>query len=542
MKYTGLYRTFRTVIAGVFFMVFSQVVSAQNSGLTAVAPTDSLYRQALHFLEQQNLNAALVLLDQAVKNDKDNPAYWELLLGIHQEMNNLPKASEALSELIRIRPDERQYYLDQGFLLAYQEEFDQALEVYDRLGERLGKDEQVYTARARVFQMMNRTDDALRELEEVIDKGEGQLIAYVMLSELYAEQDRYAKALDIIAEGRSKFGEQPLLNLTHAEVLRASGQVDEAYVSLLRAFDSHMFDLDYKAGALYRAAGAVPAYKEEHILALADLLVRQYPVSVKSLAVRADIYSQYGRYEEAKAAYVAALEVDPLVPVIWQQLIGLANFMGQTEDMKQYAEHAVSHFPGDPDLLFFAGHAELLSGNTEAARSYMEAALNNTVNQESQFEVQIYSTLGGIYNDLEMYSASDVAYEEALARDSMDVYTLNNYAYYLAVRNDKLERALQMSTLAVELQPDFGTFEDTHAWVLFRLDRQEEALKWIVKAIRNSEEPSSVLFEHYGDILFVNGKVRDAVAQWKKARKNATSADGSIERLDLKVRTRSLVE
>ena len=523
-------------------MVFSLAVSAQNTGSTTGSQTDSLYRQAMHFVEQQNFAAALVLLDQAVEIDRDNPAYWELLLGVHQEMNNLPKASEALTELIRIRPDERQYYLDQGFLLAYQEEFDQALEVYDRLGERLGKDEQVYTARARVFQMMNRTDDALKELEELVEKGEGQLIAYVMLSELYSAQEKFPKALETIAEGRSKFGDQPLLHLTHAEVLRASGRTDEAFTSLSRAFDSHMFDLDYKAGALYRAAGAMPAYKEEHILALADLLVRQYPVSVKSLAVRGDLYSQYGRYEEAEAAYVAALEVDPLVPVIWQQLIGLANFMGQTEDMKHYAEHAVSHFPGDPDLLFFAGHAELLSGNTEAARSYMEAALNNTVNQESEFETQIYSSLGGIYNDLAMYSASDVAYEEALVRDSMDVFTLNNYAYYLAERNDKLDRALQMSSLAVELQPDFATFEDTHAWVLYRLDRQGEALDWIKRAIGNSEEPSSVLLEHYGDILYKNGKVRDAVAQWRKARRIATSADGSIERLDQKVRTRSLVD
>lgn len=36
-------------------------------------------------------------------------------------------------------------------------------------------------------------------------------------------------------------------------------------------------------------------------------------------------------------------------------------------------------------------------------------------------------------------------------------------------------------------------------------------------AIEKSQSPSAVLYEHYGDILYMNGEKEEAVKMWKKA-------------------------
>lgn len=503
---------------------------------------DSLYRAAQQFLETQNREAAYLLMQQAVEIDPDRPEYWELLLVIHQERGDVQGAISAVQELVRLVPEERQYYLDYAFLLTYSENYAEALDIYDTYLDRFGLDGQVVTSRARIFQLMDRPLEAIKELEALLEEDQTQLIAYVMLAEFYTQIGQPPHALTVLEEGQKYLGDQPLFNISRAEVLRNLGRMDESFEQLSKAFDSHMFDLDYKAGALYRTIGVEPPYSDDQILQLADQLVRQYPVSVKSHAVRGDMYAQFGQLEEAKSSYETAISMNSGVPQIWEQLISISNYLGLTADAKKHADQAAELFPDEPNLLFFVGNTYLIAGDHEKARIHMEAALNSTVNKETAYLSQIYGSLGGIYHHLDMHAASDVAYEEALSHDSLDVYSLNNYAYYLALRNEKLDRAIEMSTLAVQLQPNEATFEDTHAWVLYRRGEHQEALIWIKRALKNSEEPSATLLEHYGDILYQNGKVRDAVSQWKKAQKYAVDEDGSAARLAEKVRFRTIIE
>lgn len=52
---------------------------------------------------------------------------------------------------------------------------------------------------------------------------------------------------------------------------------------------------------------------------------------------------------------------------------------------------------------------------------------------------------------------------------------LNNYAYYLALENMELEKALEMSARTLRDEPDELIYVDTYAWILFLLERYDEA-------------------------------------------------------------------
>ena len=86
-----------------------------------------------------------------------------------------------------------------------------------------------------------------------------------------------------------------------------------------------------------------------------------------------------------------------------------------------------------------------------------------------------------------------------------DTYVLNNYSYYLSLRNMDLDKAEAMSRKANELDPNNGNSQDTYAWILYASKKYTEAKEWIEKAILNGGEKNAVILEHYGDILFKLG-------------------------------------
>jgi len=173
---------------------------------------------------------------------------------------------------------------------------------------------------------------------------------------------------------------------------------------------------------------------------------------------------------------------------------------------------------------------------------HLEAALNHANGEQTPLLTQLYSSLGDVYNAMDMYAESDVAYEEAIAMDSTNAYALNNYAYYLALRKHKLPLAAEMSKRSNELAPDYPSYQDTYAWVLFQQGDYETALSWIEKAIESSDAASETLLEHYGDILAKLGRVGKAVAQWKKARSLSQAVGKDIDKLSKKIDAKQYID
>lgn len=80
-----------------------------------------------------------------------------------------------------------------------------------------------------------------------------------------------------------------------------------------------------------------------------------------------------------------------------------------------------------------------------------------------------------------------------------------------------LDKAKAMSSKLVAKFPTNATYLDTHAWVLFQLQEYEDAKQYMKQALEHQAEPSGVLYEHYGDILYKLGNKKEALDYWKKA-------------------------
>jgi tetratricopeptide (TPR) repeat protein len=503
---------------------------------------DSIYKVAISHYEQNDMGAAQQLVSQAIELDGKRADYWKLLMHIQHGQGDVDGTIAILGRLIELEPKERQHYMDRAFLLSYLGEYEESLELYDTLIKELGKDDQVYTALATVYKMMEQNDKAVAELESLIQKGTNLSVAYVMLSELYLEDGNSDKALQMVNEGLSKFPDVPVLLFGKADVLKAKKQVKEALALTEKGFRSKDVDLDYKSGLLYRSMNE-GVFDPQQILSLADRFVLDYPNDPRSHAVRGDMYGQVQNYNEARISYLKAVEINRYIPTIWLQMMYLSFMQENWKEAQQTGTRASEIFPNDPDILFYTANSFLMDKNHEEARKYLEAALNNTPMEREDFLVDLYVSLGTVYNSLAMHSASDVAFKEALALDSLNALALNNYAYYLAERNEKLHEAKHMAEKSIQLSPNNSNTLDTYAWILYKLGEYKEALQWIKSAVKHDPNGGSmVVLEHYGDILFQNGKVNDAVKQWKNALKVALEGEEDHGRLSRKVKEKRITE
>ena len=116
---------------------------------------------------------------------------------------------------------------------------------------------------------------------------------------------------------------------------------------------------------------------------------------------------------------------------------------------------------------------------------------------------------------------------------------MNNWAYYLSLRGEKLDKAEEMSKKSMELEPNSAIFEDTYAWIVYKMGRFTDAKEWMEKAFSHGADKSAASLEHYGDILFKLGDPDKALEYWLKAKK---AGDGTTDLLDKKIADKKLYE
>jgi Flp pilus assembly protein TadD len=165
-----------------------------------------------------------------------------------------------------------------------------------------------------------------------------------------------------------------------------------------------------------------------------------------------------------------------------------------------------------------------LHNDVEAARALEHALSLNDKN------VDVYSSLGLVYDEMDRHADSDSMYERALRIDPHNHLVLNNYGYSLSERNIQLDRALTMSEEALRQQPDNQSYLDTKGWINFQLGRYEEAEAAVRRAVELGSK-SPVILEHLGDIYSKMDKKDKAIEYWQKALDNGSTSSGLKEKI-----------
>lgn len=183
-------------------------------------------------------------------------------------------------------------------------------------------------------------------------------------------------------------------------------------------------------------------------------------------------------------------------------------------------------FPDDYRYPFFIAisYSNLNHYDSSLAFLYRCINLNDT-------SLDVWTQMGIVYDQLGMVDSSDYAYQRALEIRPFDALVNNNYAYSLSVRGIELEKALSMITISIKAEPDNPSYLDTYGWIMFKLNKLDEALMFIDKAI-SIKDTSAEVWEHRGDILKSMGKMEEAIKAWEKAIELQPNRYSALERLN----------
>lgn len=190
--------------------------------------------------------------------------------------------------------------------------------------------------------------------------------------------------------------------------------------------------------------------------------------------------------------------------------IGLAYFQqNEIEDAVKTLDQGISKFPEEYRLYYIKGLSLQRINKEPEAIQYFEKAV-----EMNPDDLGMLSTLALAYDTQGNFSKSTEIYEMALKIDPQNALVLNNYAYNLSERGDKLDKALEMSKIAVEKEPGNASYLDTIGWIYFKLKKYKLAKENIEKSL--SVNPNSaVVLEHLGDVYKEMKDSASALKYWK---------------------------
>jgi tetratricopeptide (TPR) repeat protein len=266
------------------------------------------------------------------------------------------------------------------------------------------------------------------------------------------------------------------------------------------------------------------------VIELGNVACLAHAEDPKSWAVLGDFYARESQKEDALKMYKQSIAVGGNKLLIWNQVLFLNLELKDYHQLVIDSEAAIEIFPNEPFMYLMNGFGHYELKQYQKAIDIMVEGSDYVIDNKP-LKAQFFSTIGECYYRLGDYPNSDKYFDKCLAEDPNNVLVLNNYAYYLSLRNEKLDQAAEMSSKSNRLHPNNGTYQDTYAWVLFKQGKYEDALVWIEKAIANGAGGSAVVVEHYGDILYQLGRKEDAHTQWKKAKELGEGSDKLNEKV-----------
>jgi tetratricopeptide (TPR) repeat protein len=202
----------------------------------------------------------------------------------------------------------------------------------------------------------------------------------------------------------------------------------------------------------------------------------------------------------------------------------LVAYAWENDDMDRVislCQEARQYSPDEMLFYYYQGIAYYRRDNLESALSAFQNGIG-VINDSSDPSIvsDFYAVMGDILHQKGLAEAAFAAYDSCLVWKDDNVGCLNNYAYYLSERGERLSQAEEMSYKTIKAEPKNATYLDTYAWILFMQERYSEAKIYIDQALQNMEqtESNAVIIEHAGDIYAQNKDIDRAISFWQDAR------------------------
>lgn len=562
------------------FVLFGLAVSAQTS-----AASDTIYKldlpknaenfsKGLESKYNENYEAAIEFFETALKFNKDDDASMYELSELYKLQNRDTEAFSMIEQASKLQPENKwyqqrlaQFYLQnsdyQSYINIYDKltaddpanldylenyidvhlrigEYEKVIEKLNVMEELFGKSEMITMQKIEIYKNIGNSSKMIEEMENLIKIAPSNTRYLATLAEIYMKNGKDGEAYKLYLKIKELEPDNKYINVSLYDYYQNKGEIDKAFDEFILAIRNTNLDYETKV-QIYELWSENnvkdnDSYNTTRVAEIGQAFVETYPQKNVGYYILGVTCSMKKDFKQAQTYFVQALEKDKNNFATFYQLCYVDLNLNDYQQVTEHTELALDYFPEQPVFYLFRGIACYNLKDYDNAIKNYEKGRKLSANRELTKDFDIY--IGDTYNLMGDRKKSYEAYDRVLNADPENIYVLNNYAYYLSLDNQDLERALEMSSKTIKAEPKNAVYLDTYAWILYKMNRFQEAKKWMEKVFKYDKKPSGVNYEHLGDILYKLGDTKAAVQNWKKAKK----AGETSEFIDDKIKDGKLYE
>ena len=486
------------------------------------------FSKGLECKYKDDVEGAIVNFETALRYNANDDASMFELCEQYFNCNRIDEAFEMIKKAVALAPDNKWYQMRLGRFYRNFEQYDDFIKVYKPLVEKYPNDPDMLAELIDVLLIKEDYKEAqkrINDLQELIGANSYISRYYNIIAKSYMKKGKEKEALKIYEKVKEIDPNYPYINISLLEYYEKKGKTDKAFDELIDAINNKNLDFNTKANIYeywFDKATSSPKVDQQAYRA-GNAFIENYPENKMGYIILASYYFNKESYDSCAFMSKKALEFEATNYAALQYLVMCDINLNDNEALMEHATEAVKIFPTQPIFYWFAGVSYALANQDEQSINYFEKGRRFVVDKILLCDFDSY--LGDLYHSVGEDEKAFQAYERVLNLDPDNVLVLNNYAYYLSLRNEQLEKAKEMSLRAIELEPLNAIYLDTYAWVLYKLGNYKDAEVQMKKALELSDNPKGDNYEHYGDILYRLDRKDEAIANWKIAKEKGNHSN-----------------
>ena len=538
------------------------------------------YQEGIKCKANGRLSEAHDLFQHCLSIDPNNPdalyeaAYLKFYLGEDSV------GTEMFSRVVELDNRNPQYMQSLAAAYLAQHQYDKTIPVMEQLSQLQTRRSDVLYQLVELYKTNGQTDDAIKAVERIEVLEGRSLQTSLQRYALYMDKGKKQEAFDVLEryERESPYdlripmirGRQYLQNNDPEAALRCFETVrkadpnnEELFQAMMEYYAqtgqtelrTHLRDsLLYAASTpdelrAQMATQLISDLKDSadshqrimHTLDTLTTLSNSAPMHVLRVS-----YMMHAKVSSDSIAHALRqlLVVNPSNENAQMRLVVYYLSEGDMENLAEVTRMGINSHPDKLSNYFYLGIALAQQKKNQAAIEALRSGIHQVNEQsEPQQVADFYGLLGDLLHEEGFVEQSFEAYDSCLAYRDDNASYLNNYAYFLSLRNERLEDAERMSYRAIKLEPLNKTYLDTYAWVLFMQGNYTMARFYIDRVISPSQADSVLLsdealhsdiLEHAGDIYALCEDIEQAMRYWSLAQQKGEGSALLEKKLKLK--------
>lgn len=475
-------------------------------------------------------SAGLEYLHKAVDLDPDNTYYIEPLAAILLRQGCEDDALPLLEHISKLQSNRSDVLSHLASIYSKTGRLEDAISTLDRLEMLEGKMSQLSNEKFSLYMEMGDSVKAFAELQSLCDEYPADLSYKIDMAYCYQQLGDYEKALQMYDEVRAIDPANVPLQMAMLDYYLSQGMdslYDATRDSILYATETETAKRVVLIQQMVQRMSPDSADTEQ-IIKRFERVLQLDSTNVELLTMYAAFLDYRQKPQEMIQSVMSrVLLVEPDNEMATQWLLQYYASRKDYFSLEEICRRGVNYHPKDLVYPYFLGMIMLERNNNAEALEVLDRGIRlRSEDTRLALVSDAFTVKGDVFYKMGKHADAFLQYDSALVYNKDNVLCLNNYAYYLSLRNEYLDKAEEMSYRTIKAEPDNRTYLDTYAWILFMQAKYEQAQEYMDKVVpRDSSEQflmtdlytSTAILEHAGDIAWMNGDAERATYLWQLA-------------------------